>query len=406
MRAFRRHLLVAFALATPALAPAQQREPATRLGFSPSRLARIDGFLQQARWTASRDRRRRGARAARRPGRLRARRRLGRPEAGRRMTHRRRCSASRRRRKALTSVAILTLVEEGKLGLDDPVSRFIPALRADHRGVAEPTRARAIGAGAPRASPSATSSPTPPASPTAPTSLVAPLYSAKGLGPAAGFGWYTADKDEPVCTTIERLAHAALRRAARRARGCTATTPTSSAASSSGRPAWPLDAFIRSAHHRRRSACATRHFFLPPEKRGRLAAVYASDGRHADRARAPDGAARPGPLRRRPAPQLLRRRGPAVHGARLRAASCRCCSSGGDARRRAHPRPEDGGADDERSGGHAVLPERRRVRARLQHRRPAAARTAASSRWGRSDGAARTAAPTRSIPRSGSCWCS
>src|SRR6185295_20223935 len=33
-----------------------------------------------------------------------------------------------------------------------------------------------------------------------------PLYSPKGLGPAAGFGWYTADKDEPVCETMERLA--------------------------------------------------------------------------------------------------------------------------------------------------------------------------------------------------------
>ena len=25
------------------------------------------------------------------------------------------------------------------------------------------------------------------------------------LGPEAGFGWYTADKDEPICTTMERL---------------------------------------------------------------------------------------------------------------------------------------------------------------------------------------------------------
>ena len=34
---------------------------------------------------------------------------------------------------------------------------------------------------------------------------VAAMYEAKGLGPAAGFGWYTADKDEPVCDTMERL---------------------------------------------------------------------------------------------------------------------------------------------------------------------------------------------------------
>ena len=31
------------------------------------------------------------------------------------------------------------------------------------------------------------------------------MYQAKGLGPAAGNGWYTADKDEPICETMERL---------------------------------------------------------------------------------------------------------------------------------------------------------------------------------------------------------
>ena len=32
-----------------------------------------------------------------------------------------------------------------------------------------------------------------------------PFYMPKGLGEAAGFGWYFADKDEPICTTMERL---------------------------------------------------------------------------------------------------------------------------------------------------------------------------------------------------------
>src|SRR5205823_10670996 len=35
--------------------------------------------------------------------------------------------------------------------------------------------------------------------------LVASHYEAKGLGPAAGNGWYTADKTEPICETMERL---------------------------------------------------------------------------------------------------------------------------------------------------------------------------------------------------------
>ena len=34
---------------------------------------------------------------------------------------------------------------------------------------------------------------------------VADLYEPKALGPAAGHGWYTADKDEPICETMERL---------------------------------------------------------------------------------------------------------------------------------------------------------------------------------------------------------
>src|SRR5436189_4069918 len=32
------------------------------------------------------------------------------------------------------------------------------------------------------------------------------IWSPKGLGSATGFGFYTADKDEPVCTTMETLA--------------------------------------------------------------------------------------------------------------------------------------------------------------------------------------------------------
>jgi CubicO group peptidase (beta-lactamase class C family) len=35
--------------------------------------------------------------------------------------------------------------------------------------------------------------------------FVAPQYEKQGLGPAAGYGWYTADKPEPICDTMERL---------------------------------------------------------------------------------------------------------------------------------------------------------------------------------------------------------
>ena len=105
--------------------------------------------------------------------------------------------------KALTTVAILSLVEEGALAMGDPVSRHIPAFahttvatKSDTGLVTKPatrpitirdllTHTAGISYG--------TDGP------------MAPLYAAKGLGPAAGWGWYTADKDEPICTTIERL---------------------------------------------------------------------------------------------------------------------------------------------------------------------------------------------------------
>ena len=107
--------------------------------------------------------------------------------------------------KAITSVAILMLVEEGRIGLTDPVSRFIPAYAKTTVATRKPgggidivpaTRAITITdllthtAGIPYGT----------------GEDVAKLYEAKGLGPAAGYGWYTADKDEPVCETMERLA--------------------------------------------------------------------------------------------------------------------------------------------------------------------------------------------------------
>ncbi len=104
--------------------------------------------------------------------------------------------------KAITSTAVLTLVEEGKIGLNEPVGDFIPTFKKttvaskDERGKTVPAK-RAITiqdllthtAGISYGN----------------DSQVAGLYEAKGLGPAAGNGWYTADKDEPICETMERL---------------------------------------------------------------------------------------------------------------------------------------------------------------------------------------------------------
>jgi CubicO group peptidase (beta-lactamase class C family) len=106
--------------------------------------------------------------------------------------------------KAITSTAVLMLVEEGKIGLTDPVSRYIPSFakttvatkKADGSVEVVPAKRQVT----------ITDLLTHTAGISYGTSAeVAPLYEAKGLGPAAGYGWYTADKDEPVCQTMERL---------------------------------------------------------------------------------------------------------------------------------------------------------------------------------------------------------
>jgi CubicO group peptidase (beta-lactamase class C family) len=118
-------------------------------------------------------------------------------------------------------------------------------------------------------------------------SALAPLYREKGLGPAAGWGWYTADKDEPVCTTMERLATLPFSRQPGEAwvygyntdiLGCVVEKASGIA----------LDEFIRTRITRPLGMSDT-HFFVPSAQRDRLVAVYASgdDGRAS---RAPDGA--------------------------------------------------------------------------------------------------------------------
>jgi CubicO group peptidase (beta-lactamase class C family) len=188
--------------------------------------------------------------------------------------------------KAITSAAILLLMEEGKLGLTDPVSRYIPsfasskvAVRNDATGAADIVPAKrpitirdllthtaGISYGTDR--------------------HVASMYEAKGLGPAAGFGWFTADKSEPICDTMERLGTLPFVAQPGEAwvygyntdiLGCIVEKASGS----------PLDAFVRSRITGPLGMKDTQ-FFLPSDQRERLAAVYTigADGKIA---RAPDG---------------------------------------------------------------------------------------------------------------------
>src|SRR5262245_45777825 len=182
--------------------------------------------------------------------------------------------------KAITSTAILTLVEEGKLTLTEPVSRMIPQFAKTTvavGGSVVPAK-RAITIRDLLTHTAGVSYGTEPA--------VASQYEAKGLGPAAGFGWYTADKDEQVCSTMERLA--TLPFVAQPGElwvygyntvivGCIVERATG----------MPLDVFVKTRITGPVGMTDTQ-FFLPADQRNRLAAVYAS-GDDGLITRAPDG---------------------------------------------------------------------------------------------------------------------
>ena len=187
--------------------------------------------------------------------------------------------------KALTSVGILSLMEEGKLALTDPVSLFIPAFAkttviVEKDGAVSTVPAKrpitirdllthtaGISYGTGRAE--------------------APLYEPKGLGPAAGFGWYTADKDEPICDTMERLGSLPFTAQPGESYvygyntdilGCVIERASG----------MPLDRFLAQRITGPLRMQDTQ-FYLPPADRQRLAAVYAS-GPDGLITRAPDGA--------------------------------------------------------------------------------------------------------------------
>jgi CubicO group peptidase (beta-lactamase class C family) len=271
----------------PSTSPAQAAAtvPKPRIeGFAPERLARIDQTLQRL---VDENQIAGAVGLVIRDGRIVYDRATGwaDKEAGRRMTTHaifRIASLS----KGITTTALLVLVEEGRIGFDDPVSRYIPqfahttvAAHSDTGRVSTPVPAhsdtgrvivpakRAITIRDLLTHTSGISYGT--------DSIVAPLYRAKGLGPAAGFGWYTADKNEPICTTMERVA----------------TLPFVSQPGE----AWvygyntdilgcviervsgvPLDEFIR-ARITQPLGMKDTYFYLPPAKRQLLATVYTSD---------------------------------------------------------------------------------------------------------------------------------
>jgi CubicO group peptidase (beta-lactamase class C family) len=174
--------------------------------------------------------------------------------------------------KAVTSVAAMILVEEGGLALSDPVSRYIPAFKKTTVLVAPP-------AGAVPGTPVS-------AVPAKREITVRDLLThtsgiSYGWGAAEPqykaanvLGWYFADKAEPVSAAVERLAALPFEAqpGEKYVYGFSTDVLGVVVEKASG---LSLDELFRTRIFEPLAMSDT-HFYLPPEKKGRLAAVYAA----------------------------------------------------------------------------------------------------------------------------------
>ena len=182
--------------------------------------------------------------------------------------------------KALTSAAVLMLIEEGKFGLATPASTFMPTfakttvMQRSGAGDVEVPAQRAITIKDLLTHTAGISYGT--------DARVAERYRAKGLGPAAGFGWYTANKTEPVCVSMDSLGTLPFvaQPGERFVYGYNTDVLGCIVERASG---VPLDRFLRERITQPLGMNDT-YFFVPPSERARLATVYRSEQRRTVRA--------------------------------------------------------------------------------------------------------------------------
>ncbi|HXH07215.1 MAG TPA: serine hydrolase domain-containing protein [Vicinamibacterales bacterium] len=269
---------VALVLAGPAASQGLPAAPPAALGFSPERLARIDAVMQdyvdRGRIAGVVTLVARGGRTVHLKAygwRDRERRDPMRPDTIFRIAS---------MTKAVTSVAAMMLVEEGRLALGTRVSEFVPAFRD--------VRVRVY-----------------PADDAPPTERIGTVPARReitvrdllthtaglgyGAGPAEGlykqagaYMWYFADKTEPMGVLVERLAGLPLdaQPGEKWVYGFASDVLGHVVERASG---MTLDEFFR-----RRIleplGMADTHFFLPPEKAPRLAVVYSATDKGIERA--------------------------------------------------------------------------------------------------------------------------
>jgi len=172
--------------------------------------------------------------------------------------------------KAITSTAVMILLEEGKLLLSDPVAKFIPSFEKTTVMVPPP-------AGAAPGTPVSTV----PAK--RPITIRDLLTHTAGIGYGAGpaeplyksanvYMWYFAEKAEPIATTIDRLAALPFdaQPGERHVYGFNTDILGVVVEKASG---MSLDEFLKTRVFQPLKMVDT-CFYLPVEKRNRLAAVY------------------------------------------------------------------------------------------------------------------------------------
>ncbi len=186
--------------------------------------------------------------------------------------------------KALTSTAIMALIEEGKIGINERAGNFIPSFKKTTVAVKDGALFKFVDAKRPITIADLLTH-------TAGISYgreahISAMYEAKGLGPAAGNGWYTADKDEPVCETMERLGTLPFVAQPGEAYvyGYNTDILGCIVEKASG---MPLDQFIQTRITGPLGMKDTR-FYVPRTERERLAAVYMSNA-EGKAVRAPEG---------------------------------------------------------------------------------------------------------------------
>jgi CubicO group peptidase (beta-lactamase class C family) len=188
--------------------------------------------------------------------------------------------------KALTSVAILQLMEEGKLTVNDRAGKWVPTFE---KTTVSTKNENGVGTNLAPAKRGITIKDL--LTHTAGISYgtepeISAAYEAKGLGPATGYGYYFSDKYEPICDSMERLGTLPFvaQPGEKYVYGYNTDILGCIVEKASG---MSLDEYFRK-HIIDPLGMKDTHFFLPPEKRERFAAVYGSDA-NGKAARQPEG---------------------------------------------------------------------------------------------------------------------